>query len=91
MGWWKIDNIENGKIDFSHKCPTNSVLVNAIPATSAESQDDLYNGDRPADIMENAFDEIRKCYKDAWGRDVKPEELQAIFNFCFNPIKRGKK
>lgn len=80
MGWWRIRDIETGAIDWDHKCPTNNELVNAIPGE--ETEDALYNGDQPADLMDPVLDEINEEYKEAWGRPVKREELTAVFNFC---------
>lgn len=82
MGWWKIDSVETGQIDCSHKCPTNPQLTNAVPGQ--ETEDAMYNGDGPADVMGDALRDIDKQYKDAWGRSAKPDELRAVFNFCFN-------
>jgi len=84
MGWWRIRNVESGTIDWSHKCSTNSQLVNAIPGEEAE--DALYNGDQPADLMGPVLDEINEEYREAWGRPVKREELTAVFNFCSGPL-----
>ena len=49
MGWWKINYVERGGVDFAHVCPTNPVLANAVPGVS--SKDLRYNGDGPADVM----------------------------------------
>jgi hypothetical protein len=38
MGWWKINSVECGQIDCSHKCPTNPQLVNAVPGRDAETR-----------------------------------------------------
>jgi len=66
MGWWKIKNVETGQIDFDQS-PTDEKI--------------LYNGDGPADIMGPALDTIADMYREAWGRDPKLDELQAVFNF----------
>jgi hypothetical protein len=84
MSWWRISDIDSGGIDFTHKCPTNPELSNAIP--NIDSSDELYNGDTPADIMGDALDKISKEYKRAWDRTPKREELQAVFNFVLNGI-----
>ena len=84
MGWWRINSVESGGIDWSHKCPTNSQLANAIPGE--EIEDALYNGDQPADLMGPILDKINEEYKEAWGRPVKQEELTAVFNFCSSPL-----
>jgi len=86
MGWWKIKDVESGQIDGSHKCPTNPQLVNAIPG--CETEDALYNGDGPADLMSPVLNKINKQYEEAWKRPARPEELQAVFNFCFNGMMR---
>ncbi len=84
MGWWRIRNVESGGIDWDHKCPTNDQLANAIPGE--EKEDELYNGDHPADLMGAALEEINEAYKEAWGRSAKKEELTAVFNFCCNGL-----
>ena len=83
MGWWKIDSVERGQIDWKH---SKSGLVNAIPGQDTPVQS--YNGDGPADLMDSALDKINKQYKDAWNRPARPEELKAVFNFCFNGMMR---
>tara|TARA_Y100000034_G_C6791253_1_gene354293 strand:+ start:84 stop:341 length:258 start_codon:yes stop_codon:yes gene_type:complete len=42
----------------------------------------LYNGDGPADIIDNAIKEVIKEYEEAWGRKPYIQELQAVWNFC---------
>ena len=88
MGWWKIDSVERGQIDCSHKCPTNPQLVNAVPGREAE--DAMYNGDGPADLMEPVLRKIDAQYVAAWGRPAKPDELRAVFNFCLNGMLRQR-
>lgn len=80
MGWWKIDSVENGQIDWAHESPGDPKLVNALPGQ--EKTDELYNGDGPADLMDTALDQINKRYIAAWGRPAKEDELKAVFNFC---------
>jgi len=80
MGWWKIKDVETGRIDFDNKCPLKSQLVNAIPKHNDDFN--LYNGDGPADLMDDALYKISKQYEDAWGRPAKHDELLAVFNFC---------
>ncbi len=87
MGWWKIKNIETGQVDFEHKCPTSEELVNAVPGE--ESEDALYNGDGPADLMGSALRLISVQYKQAWTRPPKKDELTAVFNFCLNGMFRS--
>ena len=86
MGWWKINNVECGQIDFSHECPTNPTLANAVPGY--DKKDALYNGDGPADLMEPVLRKISKQYEDEWKRPAKPDELRAVFNFCLNGMIR---
>ena len=88
MGWWKIDSVERGQIDCSHKCPTNPQLVNAVPGREAE--DAMYNGDGPADLMGPVLRKIDAQYVAAWGRPAKPDELRAVFNFCLNGMLRQR-
>lgn len=57
-------------------------FANAVPGR--DTPDDLYNGDGPADMMGVALRQIDKLYQEAWGRDAKPDELRACFNFVLN-------
>lgn len=86
MGWWKVDNIKTGQVDFDHKCPTNPQFTNAIPGQ--EKEDALYNGDGPADLMGATLRKISTLYENAWKRPAKKEELTAVFNFCCNGMFR---
>ena len=88
MGWWKIDSVERGQIDYSHKCPTNPQMVNAVPGR--ESVDAMYNGDGPADLMGSVLRKIDAQYVAAWGRSAKADELRAVFNFCLNGMLRQR-
>jgi len=47
----------------------------------------LYNGDGPADTLDNAIEEIIKEYEEAWGRKPYTQELQAVWNFCTRIIE----
>jgi hypothetical protein len=89
MGWWRIRNVESGQVDATHTCPTNPKFVNAVPGAETE-ENQLYNGDGPADTMGDAIQKIAKMYIDAWGRPPRVEELEAVFNFVFNPYRHGK-
>jgi hypothetical protein len=89
MGWWKVRDIKTGQVDFSHKCPTNQQFVNAVPGE--ETEDILYNGDGPADLMGLVLRKINVQYEDAWKRPAKKEELTAVFNFCCNGIFKHRK
>ena len=82
MGWWKIENVESGQIDFDANGPGN--LANQVPGR--HSPDQLVNGDGPADIMGVAIKKIVEEYKEAWGRPPQREELQAVFNFDVNSM-----
>jgi len=53
-----------------------------------KTKDNLYNGDKPADIMGKALSEIRKCYQEHWDRIEKPKEMLAVFNFCYKPMNK---
>jgi len=86
MGWWKIKDVESGQVDFDHKCPTNPVLTNSIPGS--ETEDAMYNGDGPADLMGSVLRKIDAQYREAWGRPARKEELTAGFNFCCNGMFR---
>jgi len=66
MGWWSIIDEENPGIDWAEEAPDS----------------EFYMGDKPADIMRIALDEIREEWKKAWGREPKEPELRACFNFC---------
>jgi len=80
MGWWKIDNVQNGGIDWNFNSGSNT--INAVPGK--HSPDHWYNGDGPADEMESCIERITKLYKKAWKRKPTKEELQAVFNFVVN-------
>jgi len=58
MGWWKINSVKCGQVDASHVCPTNPQLANAVPGH--ETEDALYNGDEPADLMGPVLRKISK-------------------------------
>lgn len=89
MGWWKIKDVETGQIDFDHRCADGQkTLANAIPGR--ETEDALYNGDGPADLMGPFLRQISEQYSEAWGRPAKKEELVAVFNFCCNGMFRVK-
>ena len=83
MGWWKIKDVETGQV--SKNWDDGRGIANAIP--HKDSKNDFYNGDKPADIMGKALREIRKCYQEDWERIEKPEEMKAVFNFCYNPMR----
>lgn len=82
MGWWKIRDVQSGQIDWTHTCLTNTELVNAVPGI--ENAQELYNGDRPADLMGDTLKAINAVYEKEWGRLATKEELTAVFNFCCN-------
>ena len=53
---------------------------NGIDAKHKQT-DDLYNGDRPCDIMAGAIAEIVVEYEREWNRPATKWELRACFNF----------
>ena len=79
MGWWRINDVEYSGIN--------------LPIPSRGGKKPMYNGDRPADIMDVAIHEIITAYKAEWKRKPYRDELLACFNFSVNPHyrKRGKK
>ena len=83
-GWWKIDNVENGQIDWDQPDKKDEI-INAIPGE--DSPKDCYNGDGPADAMDEALGKIDSEYMDEWGRLPTMDELEAVFNFCTGPIR----
>lgn len=82
MGWWRIKDVESGGIDFDASSQLGKQLANAIPGE--DDPNTLFNGDGPADVMQEALAEISALYEQAWGRPAKKEELTACFNFCCN-------
>lgn len=85
MGWWKINNVAEGRIDFDaakKRIVGTPACANALPGTDDPNM--LYNGDGPADVMEPALDKIAYLYKEAWGRYPSRGELLGVFNFCAN-------
>ena len=97
MGWWKIENIETGQIARTHPSghPGNPLpgqdrmVINAVPGRDAIG--DYYNGDGPADIMDQAIDDVCRTYKREWNRPPHLEEIEAVINFVMNPMRNGKK
>jgi hypothetical protein len=85
-GWWKIKDVESGQIDWDQP-DKESGLINAIPGQDAPKE--MYNGDGPADIMDVAIRQIADEYEETWNRKPYPEEIEAVFNFCFNGWKRS--
>jgi 2'-5' RNA ligase len=84
-GWWAIDP-EGGKgqIDWDNS-GTPGGLANELPGNAEDSK--RYNGDGPADLMDAAMADIDLAYRQAWGRPAFPEELKAVFDFCFGPMR----
>ena len=80
MGWWKIN--DGGQMDWEHD--TDSNLINAIPGK--HTPENHYSGDEPADIMDQALEDIVKLYEKTWGRRPYPEELQAAWDFCYGGL-----
>lgn len=87
MGWWKIKDVETGRIDHGHTKENRAGCSNAVPG-DAEDEPYLVNGDEPADLMNAALDTICDCYRRAWHRNPKLDELRAVFNFVTNPSCR---
>ncbi len=71
MGWWRIRDIESGRVSG---------------ASFKDDSSPLYNGDGPADVMGRAIKAINELYQTTWKRPAKREELQACFNFVVNPM-----
>ena len=46
----------------------------------------LYNGDGPADIIDNAIKEVIKEYEEELGRKPYTQEVQAVWNFCTRTV-----
>jgi hypothetical protein len=67
-GWWEIKDT-GGHINWDK---------------AKDSGQKLYNGDHPADLMDEVLEQISKVYKEAWGRPATPIELEAVFNFCMS-------
>ena len=85
MGWWKISNVAEGRVDTAHRSAGAALgekCCNAVPGV--DNPEARYNGDGPADVMGPALDEIAHLYKEAWGRFPSRAELRAVFNFCAN-------
>ena len=74
-GWWAFDpNIGPGITSWKDK-----------PGYTG----DYFNGDGPADIMDQALKDIESDYinSPSIGRSPKPLEMQAVFDFCFDGWK----
>lgn len=86
MGWWRIDNVERGQIDFERVLKEKSERpYSANVRPGADDPSAMYNGDGPADVMGDALRRIAEMYKEVWGRGPKADELHACVNFCANP------
>jgi hypothetical protein len=74
MGWWKIT-------------PGNPGLhLGDDPKELPE----LFNGDRPADIVQAAIYGITKEYEEAWGRPPYLEELEAAIDFVMRKYRHPR-
>lgn len=88
-GWWAIKSPESPGLSPPPGYSGNG-LMNAIPGTHGADQS-LYNGDGPADVMDDALSDIDLLYRASWGRPATYDELLAVFNFCSRRIKDGDK
>lgn len=84
-GWWAIDPV-GGTGQVAPWSGQNG-LANEITGPGPD-EDKRYNGDGPADIMDAAMADIDMAYRQSWGRPAYPEELQAVWDFCFGPYRR---
>lgn len=66
MGWWGI------------KDENEYHLLSGWSETGTE----LAIGDGPADVMDNALNEIAGLYQEEFEREPTSTELKAVFNFC---------
>ena len=71
MGWFVIKNIETGQMVMPPKFETNT-------------EKEFWSGDDPLDIMDEAIKKIIISYHIQFGRIPYKEELQSVFNLCFN-------
>jgi hypothetical protein len=86
-GWWAIKPGEPG----IHIPPVDKGgLMNAIPGTDGADQA-LYNGDGPADVMDDTIADLDLLYRQSWGRGIETDELQAVFDFCSGPFMDGRR
>ena len=82
-GWWAI---KPGSPGINPPPVDKGGLMNALPGVDpAEAA--RYNGDGPADKMGAILDDIDLAYRQAWGRPAYPEELEAVFQFVFRPVR----
>jgi len=79
-GWWAIDPATgSGGIDWGAK------------DKGTPKDEERYNGDGPADMMDEFLDKLDLVYRQVWGRPAYPEELRAVFEFCFSIVEtRGR-
>lgn len=93
-GWWAIgDQSPGGFTSDGGMVPPpvdKGGLMNAIPGVDG-ADDALYNGDGPADVMDDTIADIDLLYRQSWGRGIKTDELQAVFDFCSGPFMDGRK
>lgn len=85
-GWWRIKGPNNPGGLNTKPLVDKGGLLNAIPGVDPGNLA-LYNGDGPADLMDGVLNDIDLLYRAAWGRRMKHEEAQAVFNFCSNILK----
>lgn len=64
-----------------------SIDKNGKMVSKEDTEEQLYIGDGPADIMGNAIEKIFYEYIRAFKRPPKRKEIQAVFNFCSNPVR----
>jgi len=83
-GWWAITP---GNPGISPPPVDKGGLLNAFPGVDP-ADEAMYNGDGPADIMGDALGRIITEYNLVWGRPPHPEEMRAVFEFCFGPYGR---
>lgn len=89
-GWWRIKGPDSpGGLDIKPLVDKGD-LLNAIPGIDPGDLA-LYNGDGPADVMDEALAKIDLLYRAAWGRRVDHAEAQAVFNFCSSLLKPDPK
>ena len=50
----------------------------------------LYNGDGPADILDEAVEKVIKEYEETWGRKPYVQELEAAWNFSTGLVFRDE-
>ena len=80
-GWWTID--EEGHMSAPDEPYGN--FLNAVPGFHQNTYE--FGGDRVADVMGAALDEIYGVYQEAWDRPPTDHEMESLFKMSWRTTK----